>query len=988
MTDNESSFASRTSAFQRFSDELEFLGAADPDPPPRLLPNPFSASVSAPRLATDGSSRTTVFTSRRLDSPSARYFLQRRRRNAAAAQNTQTSTSTSTNRLPQDDELSRSLFLESRRRANSRSGSTRPTTANSSTQLSPAAEQTINESLDLIRDILRDSGTRLLNLITNMSLSTLASVERSIPCRQRSSLTESDESDVLNANLRRDLLISESDTDSDHSAQDSSRTSSAQDEGSRSAHLSHDHPYHSTRRLLVDLNEDLHSDEAAANEPNRPSVSTSPGRFRVRSHSTEENASRENSSRNETEAQDADESQPSTSRDTSWMDDAFRMGPVMLPSEAISKVKTGVSMLHRHTTQLTEIWLRGTPMSMAELRNTWEDLRRRIVALNRSNNPTETHSRYFTRNLIDRCRYVADRLRNRHRNMHLNNELRSRENVNRERSNRGRSRDTNADNQQAPTSTDSTSSSIATDVEEPSRNELRASFCRLVHRARMVRRRGQEDGEGRRRARPRPPRAPHTPRASLHRCLLHSHRLARRDLTRSFEVHCTRHEIRMRAMQVLSIMFNMMMSCLERRALSQIIIHMLKTLKKALALSCLMLVTHRLTRRTNETQTRGERAPEEEGGAAEAEPGSSGQSRQEENDAAARANRLSVLNNITRQQFTDHNADSTSSWPEFSDSEDEDVPRNKKKKVDTDAASNEPNENESSSATAGPSQPPRPTTAAQRWSNRLAVQISAANRNTSLTARRRHAFYVETRRLKALHRTNPMVHPISRRKIKPPISTHRIPVVRRLPPSAKKPKKTTESKHPASFANDEPVAGPSNSQPGPSGDGNSPREGTSREVMNDFEHRVNLVRIAHMHAVRMRNAARNRFRRLQTIRLYTPSAVREMFALQSNNNDLPNATDNQYQPTLNNASDVMYPASFGLYRPHILTTRNDTGNRAGGIRPYDYVNVIPMAEEEAPANESQNGQPQRLPRIQEYLQPIILAQVRKLSHIIISCQTT
>lgn len=54
--------------------------------------------------------------------------------------------------------------------------------------------------------------------------------------------------------------------------------------------------------------------------------------------------------------------------------------------------------------------------------------------------------------------------------------------------------------------------------------------------------------------------------------------------------------------------------------------------------------------------------------------------------------------------------------------------------------------------------------AAQRWSNRLAVQIASANRNNSVTARNRRDLYLESRRLKALHRTNPGAHPMIKKE--------------------------------------------------------------------------------------------------------------------------------------------------------------------------------------------------------------------------------
>lgn len=180
--------------------------------------------------------------------------------------------------------------------------------------------------------------------------------------------------------------------------------------------------------------------------------------------------------------------------------------------------------------------------------------------------------------------------------------------------------------------------------------------------------------------------------------------------------------------------------------------------------------------------------------------------------------------------------------------------------------------------------------------------------------------------------------------------------------------------------------------------------------MNEFEHRVNFIRIAHMQAVRLRNAARNRFRRLQTIRLYTPSSVREMFSLQANNSDY-HAAGASPGPSGASGSAAGGASSAGgsggasgaggaggasgssgaggaegaarfplaMFRPHILSARADPAGREELSHQFHTVlnNVaMPLMQmSDLPGNDG--GSAQRLPRIHEYLQPIILAQVNK-----------
>lgn len=969
----------------------------------------FSTNTQPSSENNAGSSRTNVFISHR---PSAASFFALRRRNMNQSQNS-AQTSTSTNTSPPTTVRASPNRDEPRPRTSRSVGSQRPTMTNSSTQISPVAAQTINESLDLIRDILRDSGTRLLNLITNMSLSTLASVERSIPRRHHTSHSDDSEAGarprhqrprirLFSSSLRREFLSSESDSDSDQSVQvDLSRTRNPSYQEEAETNSNGESSNQPSDRLVVEL--DVNGNDDAPNGENdsnrRINVSVSNNRFRVRSHSTDENRTRDGPNRERREARNDDRSQnssanidpsrPSTSRDNYWMDDVLNMSseglssrPSIPSDEAFRKVRAGVNALHKHTVLLTDMWLRGSRTSMRDLRTMWENLRRRVLSLHRQTGTTDVPS-YYTRMLMERCRFVAEMSRSPRRSPNRSARAartnRPREEINDDRN--------NEDSQQTQMSTDSTSSSIVTENEQstsagPStginRSRLAArrasqlanlySLYKLSARRRVQpSHRWRADEESRRRA-----RLPSASRWSQR----HGSRSGRRENARSFELYCTRNEIRMRAMQVLSVMFNMMMSCLEERGLSQLIIHMLRTLKKALALTCLMLMTNRLNRRENESPSAA--ANDETANANESEnsqepdepPPENNQTT--ENIAEPVDESMDTHEQVEPSQPVPDTADrandsnSTSSWP-TSDSDDDNKESNKKKespKKEPEPSTSQMNTEPENIVIRTPSPQPTP----HAWSNRLAVQISAANRNNSATARNRRDLYLEIRRQKALHRTNPSANPITRKKILPPTSTYRIPEVRHLPVKTKN--KAVNTNEEASSL-EEPVAGPSNAPPGPSTDNNSAPSGSA--WINETEDRANMFRIAHMHAVRLRTAARTRLRRLQTIRLYTPSSVREMFALQSNNND---AQSNQ--PLLNYASDLASRRqAFHAYRPHILARGNEASNREGSQQFDSILNnvAVPLVQVNDLPVEGQGAQPQRIPRVHDYLQPIILAQV-------------
>ncbi|CAH0748873.1 unnamed protein product [Diatraea saccharalis] len=978
-------FGSRSSAFQPLTDSgRSFRPVDQSERTTRLLPNPFSSSSGitqtnrntfpdnpriSPRNFNMNTSRTSIFTSSRPENLSRDFA--RRRRNSSPSQITSNLNRPNNSSNLNDDGASTSTarplsILSSSILENlpstSRTTSHRPTMTNSSTQMSPVSapmNQTINESLNLIRDILRDSGTRLLNLITNMSLSTLASVERNIPRRGTGSRTHSDDSEGTNrsrgirprvrlfsSSLRRDFLSSSSDSDSDQSLEvnifrtrnstfreDDSREDDQPSSASTNDRVSQPTP---TDRMVFELGEETHN-EGAPRETNGINVSMSNSRFRVRTQNNSATDDPQPSTSTSTTAQDSAEThsqnnsdfnpdRPSTSRDNSWT-----RGGTIPPEEAYRKVRGGVGALQRHTMQLTNIWLRGTHVSMRELRTMWENLRRRILTLHRETGRQDLPS--YTRSFLERCMMLIEMSDNITRTNRPTRNQRNEESDRTVVENRNESGTTT--NASPGVTEGENNASTENNNESRQLHGGRSTLTRSsgIRSSPSLRRRLQSsyrwrpEDEIRRRSR----------NPSSNRWAPRYSNRSRRDFARAIEFSATRLEIRMRAMQILSVMFKTMMMCLKERGLSQLIINMLRTLKKALALTGLMLMANRGVSRANNPSQRVESM------------------------------------NVVRIENVEHpgpvNVDEPdeSSPPHIPNPEDERL-ANSQNESENVSLPQTPIENEIHSEPSTSN-----ITNIQRWSNRLAVQIAAANRNTSITARTRRDLYIESKRQKALHRTNPIAHPLTKKRVLPPVSTYRIPALRSWATKTTRNKTNTASRRPEPC--DEPVAGPSTASPPVE---NSNPDSPRSEVINEFEHRVNLIRIAHMQAIRLRNAARNRFRRLQTIRLYTPSSVREMFALQTNNGD---SNPSGSRAPLQSGSEMGNRRPFATYRPHILTPRSESTNRASEepgqfhavlnnvAMPLMQVNDLPL-NPDAPGN-----QQQRLPRIHEYLQPIILAQV-------------
>ncbi|XP_050670452.1 activating molecule in BECN1-regulated autophagy protein 1-like [Leptidea sinapis] len=941
-------FGSESSAFiRRQSDALEQISSrlrrrrSDTSEqsdgiPSRLLPNPFSSTNSGQRIhrftvfnrsdeeSAMGSSRTSLFPFlNRSESPVLDVSSDRNTRNTYASTQSDPPPTNSSNRL---------LDVPSPQNTPSASVSTTPASTSSSTPSQPSTPgdtQSINESLDLIRDILRDSGTRLLNLITNMSLSTLDRADRDAQ-RDDSSRAQSNDREsasrarydrarqrLFNAGLNHISSSSESDSDNPPEVnifrtrnttfradrpRDQSRTAAAS--GSRSPGLG---PLEPSQRLLIDLYEHLQMNDNNGEQGN-VSVSSNSNRFHVRTQSStgDDSAStrgtdtptQNNSSPSQAnQSSNFDPNLPSTSRDPFWA-----TGNIMSSEEAYRKVRGGVNALHRHAQQLTNFWVRGHRISMRDLRNMWENLRRRVLMIHRDNGRQEVQSHY-SRSLLERCMMLSDMSDNSGRS---SSRTRGSQRSQMRNSEAGAS-STNT-NSETPENLNTTPETTSGNTQARRSTQTRSGgrYSPILRRRFMPNHRWRQDDDLRRRHR----------HSSTNRLLSRSSNRPRREFERAIEISATRHEIRMRAMQVLSVMFNRMMMCLEEQGLSQLIINMLRTLKKALAVTCLMLMSYRNNNNENS------------GNNQSATPESTVSNRSERNGNQ-----------------------STSEAPKQTESAATGTPEDANRASSSTPVSN-PNQNQQDSPALSS------TNSTQRWSNRLAVLIAAANRNTSATARSRRELYIEYKKIKALHRTNPTAHPLIKKKM-PPVSAHRIPALRSLP------RRNIVTVNPNSSDSpiDEPIAGPSNSIPreGPTYDSRLPPE-----VMNEFEHRINLLRIAHMQAVRLRNMARSRYRRLQTIRFYTPSSVREMFTLQ----DLNNQHDNQ-SPPQNNSEPISRRQFYSMDNRLPIFRREYVVSRVSGTLedPGELLQVNDLNNAEG-----QRNQQQRLPRIHEYLQPIIYAQ--------------
>ncbi|XP_039764807.1 uncharacterized protein LOC120637187 [Pararge aegeria] len=984
-------FGSRPSAFHPLNDTSgrSFRTVDQNERASRLLPNPFSSTNGTPRPTrisftslvaqqnsdnAANSSRTSVFPAYRSDSPSLLDLSPRRwggaRRIYISIPNENSSSTTNT--LP-----TRTSRQSTPQTSVTNATQTTSSTTSQSPSSTPADAHTINESLDLIRDILRDSGTRLLNLITNMSLSTLQHVSSGgeIPLRfsetsagVRAQSGDNDSGDrprassrpgvrLFNSNLRPCILSSSSESDSDQSPEvnifrtrnSTFREDDARDpdrsSGAGPSNSSEQEP-HPTDRLDFELGEfRLQNPDSETGGIN---VSANSSNFRVR---TQSNAAGEGPSTSNADNQDVPETSeqnnpsdinsnlPSTSGDNFWGSGRIP------PAEAYRKVRGGVNAMQKHCTQLTNMWIRGNRATMPELRNMWENLRRRILVLHRETGRQDLPSHY-TRSLLDRCMMlteVADNIsRTPSRNSRtqssnqgestINSESTNTENVSTDEPEQGTSRENPSSNRQPLASKSPLTKSSSFNWSPSLRRRLQSSY------------RWRPETEIRRRSRN--PASTRLPQRNTNR--------PRRDFARAMEISATRHDIRMRAMQVLSIMFNMMMMCLEERGLSQLIIQMLRSLKKALAITCLLLMTNRNNGRASN------------------------------NTSPQRVDSLNVI----RLENVDHTGpvnvdgpDEPAHNPNPNELEKDRLQSSASKRIkrDNSTSAQAISENNSQQTSAPLASTSSQSNISQQWSNRLAIQISAANRNNSSTARNRRDLYMESRRLKALHKTNPIAHPLIKKRVFPPVSSHKIPSLRLLPNRAnRRPLRAARTESQSA----QPVAGPSGIL---SGDARPSR--LPPEMMNEFEHRINLIRLAHMQAVRLRNAARSRFRRMQTIRLYTPSSVREMFNFPPTNERPPeNRSTLQDQDSPNRRS---FSSSFD-YRP-LLLTRERILSRGATSRPTEESRLeqYQAAIEDAAAAavpllqvgdlsisnpSTQRNPPQRLPRIHEYLQPIILAQ--------------
>lgn len=501
------------------------------------------------------------------------------------------------------------------------------------------------------------------------------------------------------------------------------------------------------------------------------------------------------------------------------------------PDSALTalKVNAAIRALNRHTRVLNLMLERGRPTTFSELLNLWDGLRRRILTIELERTPQpESRDSQHDESFVERLRLIADLSRSVLNDMpciRIRRVPRSqRSETNGGENDSATTPDNNGNDDEAQPSTSSQEPQPSTSRSRTSRNMrlARTRYFLLRKRLNLVTR-------------------------------LRLNEESRRNMSRTQRVNArsdtlwsSRTEIRLRAMQVLSMLFYLMIDCLEINGLSDSIIVMLETLKRSLRLTCLLLASSESN--ANRTQSR---------------------------DGSTNVN----VNNPTQM---DHNyvpGPGTPSTSRGTTNRPMNVDRSTnissgptKRKVTTKQNSSqtcnivEPIPESSSPVNPRDIEPP--------WSNRLAVQISDANRNYSTTAQNRKEQYIESKREKALHKCNPAAHPISKRKLMPPSASHRIPSIRRAPSRPRVPRQPPKSRNQDTQIDFETnMPGPSNTQRGPSSSLFSQRTPSdfnvsANDLPNDINNPNDLYRIAQLSATRARNAARDRLRRLQAIRFF------------------------------------------------------------------------------------------------------------------------
>lgn len=555
---------------------------------------------------------------------------------------------------------------------------------------------------------------------------------------------------------------------------------------------------------------------------------------------------------------------------------------------AFLKVTRGVQAIKQHTEAL--VTLCSTNVSrppLRQLRRMWEDLRRAIVTIHQPLSAGRGPASCFSLSAHTRCRllnYISSSLSDRNRNSR--NRASNDSSTTRVKAGH-RQVATASSSSNAPTTNTSQSDSGASGSQtntEPSTSS--GSRHGIAPRSRHLKTnplssRFHNSNFGfypqdlnqsmRRRIRSLVlNRLRHTSIQRSHLSRGHRRSLRNRSPYRQ-ELEISRDTIRFHARRVLALMFNAMMQCLEAEHLGTQIIVMLRSLKKALGLTCLLLMSQPLL-----------------------------------NPAAQGAT-----------SSTQESQPSTSNSPA------------------TNMEESEVNEG-TASATPAPDPPAEPQPSSS-WIDRIAIQISAANRNTSSKAKKRQERYNIFKKSQALRNRNPSLRSHSSKKA----PSNNVPVTTGLPSEKREdrsmPMPVEDNAVPSTSGlqrGNDPANRPENNPPADA----SPSPGRSSQL----------------------NARRFYSRMLFRRYLYNYGFMR----------DTTNVFRTPENQRTQQSSDVEFPNFRPTYRPRIFSVRGPSSTRSDNNTVNVVIdsfisNVVPIVRvNDVPVSEVQQD-----PRVNAFPQP-------------------
>lgn len=386
---------------------------------------------------------------------------------------------------------------------------------------------------------------------------------------------------------------------------------------------------------------------------------------------------------------------------------------------AFVKVTRGVQAIKQHTEAL--VTLCSTNVSrppLRQLRRMWEDLRRVIVTIHQPSSAGRGPASCFSLSAHTRCRllnFISSSLTDRNRN---SRNRASNDSASTRAQTSHRQVATNPSGSNVPTTSQSDSGASCSQTNtEPSTSS--GSRHGIAPRSRHLRTNplssrlhnsnfgfSPQDLNQSMRRRIRSlvlNRLRHTSIQRSHLSRGHRRSLRNRSPYRQ-ELEISRDTIRFHARRVLALMFNTMMQCLEAEHLGTQIIVMLRSLKKALGLTCLLLMSQPFPNESHRSH------------------------------AAAQG----TTSNTPESQTSTSNSPATN------------------------MEESEANEGTAPAAPA-PDAPAEPQPSSS-WIDRIAIQISAANRNTSSKAKKRQERYNIFKRSQALRNRNPSIRSHSSKK--------------------------------------------------------------------------------------------------------------------------------------------------------------------------------------------------------------------------------